>query len=128
MKIGTRVNLEMASLWMRGDGILVVHIYDQRDLELADAIEIVQAEGELTGGKKVPILHIIDKASLPSQEIREYSASEEGTLYGTAEAYITQSLAQRILGNFYVRFNKPRIPARMFTSERDAIDWLGQFK
>lgn len=122
-----RIELEIASLWMRQDGIMVVHISDIRPIELADAMEIVKAEGVLSKGRKVPILHLFDKDTLPGKEVREYSASPESSTYCSAEAFVANTLAQKILGNFYVRINKPSVPSKMFLTEEEAIEWLTFF-
>lgn len=106
---------------------MMCHIYDNRDIDVEDAKRIVEAEGKLTGGKAVPILHILDKESLPTNDVREYSASPEAAAYCLAEAYITKTMAHKILGNFYVRFNKPTIPCKMFVDEDMAINWLSTF-
>jgi hypothetical protein len=33
-------------------------------------------------------------------------------------------MATRIAGNFYIRFNKPPKPTRIFTNPEDAKSWL----
>ena len=44
-----------------------------------------------------------------------------------ADAYVLKSLAQKIIANFYIRLNKPKIPTNFFTDEDSAIEWLTTF-
>ena len=44
-----------------------------------------------------------------------------------AEAFLLTSLAQKILINFYIRFDKPLVPSKVFTNKEKAIEWLRQF-
>jgi hypothetical protein len=39
-------------------------------------------------------------------------------------AILVNSLAYRILANFFIRFDKPPVPTKMFNSRKEAIDWL----
>jgi hypothetical protein len=55
---------------------------------------------------------------------RVFSASEEGSKYSVAEAFVVKSLSQRLIANFYVKVNKPPIPSKVFNSEKEAIKWL----
>ena len=41
-----------------------------------------------------------------------------------AQAVLVNSLATRIAGNFYIRFNKPTKPTKIFTNAEDAKSWL----
>lgn len=41
-----------------------------------------------------------------------------------AEAIVTGSLAQRLLGNFYFRILRPNYNVRMFTDQARALSWL----
>ena len=44
--------------------------------------------------------------------------------YTIADAIIVSNLAQKILINFYLKFNKPPKPSQAFNSEEQAINWL----
>ena len=44
-----------------------------------------------------------------------------------AEAIVARTLAQRLLGNFYYRLQKPNYDIRLFTSEQKALNWLNSF-
>lgn len=60
----------------------------------------------------------------------------EGRVYGAekghvgtkkAWAAVTDNLAQILVVNFFMRFNKPQIPFKLFKTEKEARKWLQGF-
>lgn len=41
-----------------------------------------------------------------------------------AEAFVVDSLSTRLVINFYLKFNKPNCPYKIFNNKPDAIKWL----
>ena len=41
-----------------------------------------------------------------------------------ASAIIINSLSQKLLGNFYLKINKPNEPTKMFSDKKKAIEWI----
>ncbi|MGE0560760.1 MAG: hypothetical protein AB7O47_03005 [Flavobacteriales bacterium] len=62
-----------------------------------------------------------------TKEAREFSASVDGLKYSSAEAYVFNSLPHRIIGNFYLKFNKPSVPTKFFNTKEEAEVWLKTF-
>jgi hypothetical protein len=60
----------------------------------------------------------------PDLEAMNYIASEGSSPYAIAEAYVIASLSQKILAKFYLNFNKPARPTRMFGAIPEAVTWL----
>ena len=59
-----------------------------------------------------------------SSDARKYGSNPEIQQNLIAQAVLVNSLATRIAGNFYIRFNKPPKPTRIFTNPEDAKSWL----
>ena len=97
---------------------------ENHDYTIEDTKENVAAFGTLSGFKKVPVLIIGGSFSSLAPETRKFMASEEPLLYSKAEAFLLKSLAQKILINFYIKFDKPLVPSKVFTKEDEAIKWL----
>lgn len=60
----------------------------------------------------------------PTEEARALLASKEFTSKRIAAAFVTTSLANKLIGNFFINFNRPATPTRMFTDEAAALAWL----
>lgn len=59
-----------------------------------------------------------------SRETREYYSNNKSMQITRAHAVVVNDLHTRLLVNFFIRFDKPVIPVRLFTSFEKAIDWL----
>ncbi len=106
-------------------GILKVVLSDYDEITLEDVMEQRKIVNDLTLGKPHVLLVITGRRTSATREAREYSSSNipEGRI---AEAILIKSLSVRIMGKFFINFNKPSVPTKMFDSESEAILWLNQ--
>lgn len=118
------MDLGHSVLRMRNDGIIQINFGNKTDLDVKEVREILVATGYLTKSEKVLILNIAGSQTSATSAARDFAASDEATIYTLAEAYIVNNLAQKIIGNFYVNFHKPKAPTKIFTNETDAVKWL----
>lgn len=90
----------------------------------ADARHHMEVMRELTQGRRVKVL--VDARNIRSQdrEARAIYASEESRLYTSSCALLVGSPVSRVLGSFFLGFNKPLYPTKMFTSDTEALEWL----
>lgn len=76
--------------------------------------------------KQLKILVLPGKNTSATPEAREFS--QRSNLNCTAEAIVVNSLAQRIISNFYISFkSKADYPIKMFNSKDEALKWLRNF-
>ena len=59
-----------------------------------------------------------------TKEARKLSASAEFAQRTLAKAFLVESLGHRIIGDFYIRMNKPFIKTKLFTDREKALEWL----
>lgn len=57
-------------------------------------------------------------------EARAMLADKEFGSNRLAIAFYITSLADRLIGNFFIKFHKPNTPTRIFTDQSEATDWL----
>jgi hypothetical protein len=126
-KIIEQKTVDLYTILLKDDGILYCTISDRRQETLEGQALLIAALGEMTGYKKKPCFCRLESGSFPSLEIRESWAKEETCQYTSAEAFMTDSLPHKLLGNFYLNINKPKRPTRMFTDKAKAIEWLKTF-
>jgi hypothetical protein len=121
------IELKKSSVSLLDEGILHIHLKGGTEIELEDAVLIVEAMGKLGGEKKLPVL--IDAGEFVSidKEVRIFSASPESNIYTLADAIAYVSLAQKLIADFYIKYNKPVVPTKDFPSKEDAIEWLKTF-
>jgi hypothetical protein len=108
-------------------GIIKIVYQDDHEFNILDAKELLKDIEQITKGNTYPILKIPGKYSSIDNEARKFISSLEGMQYSTAEAFVTTFLPHKIIGNFYMKINKPVKPTAFFETEKQAVEWLKQF-
>lgn len=96
----------------------------KQDFDLEEAKNQVKLADELMQGQSYKVL--IDTRSsftVPTVEAKKYMAEVSQK---KAEAIIVKTLANRILGNLYLKIISQRFPCKIFDTEEKAIEWLQQ--
>lgn len=109
---------------LRADGIVVFEIYDNKDLDLRDAIELNDKLGEFSEGKKVAVLVFFGEFTNYTKEAKAFAAGPEGTKYIKCEAIMVKNAAHQLIASMYITFNKPLVPSKIFTKVEEAVKWL----
>lgn len=127
VRILAEKEFEAFSLAIREDGIAVIHVPGNMEIEVSHVKLIVDNLEELGGRKKYPLLILVGEYTLPTPETRAYIAALESDPYATAEAYVIRSFSQKLIGSIFLSFNKPVRPTRLFNDETKALEWLKTF-
>ncbi len=123
-----QVVLPHSLIELRSDGIVQLTTIENFTFTIKETIEGIDAIGKLSGGQPVCVLKIAGLGSTVDTDSRHYIANERGARYSIAEAIVIQSFAQKIIGNFYLKVEKPQKPTRLFTDTASAVEWLYSFK
>lgn len=108
-------------------GIIKIVYQDDHEFNINDAKEVLKEVEQIAKDKFFPILKIPGKYSSIDNEARKFISSPEGMKYSSAEAFVTTFLPHRIIGNFYMKINKPVKPTAFFETEKQAVEWLKQY-
>jgi len=122
------LQLRIARAWKDDQGIVWFRFRPSDSHSLADAREIVAAHVALAEGTDSPVLADLRGTSTGAdRDARTYYSSSEGAHLKSAMAMVVDSPVQRMLGNIFLRFNKPPYPTRLLAGPDEAIEWLEQF-
>ena len=96
-------------------------------LELAKKVVINRLE--FTNNTDVPLLVTEEGLRGIEREARNYLSSEEGMKGILAGAIVTRSVFSSHLANFFMKiaYFRAKVPAKMFASEKEAVEWLQSF-
>ena len=108
--------------------ILYISISHKDTFELRDALELTAAAKEFAKGGKMYNIIDLESGMLPSNEAREYSTSPEGATCTKAHAFVVKSFAQRIMGNYMIKYQKAAFPMKLFNSVEAALKWIALLK
>lgn len=91
-----------------------------------EAVNDYKVYDEFTQRKRVKKLIISGKFTQITSEAREYIQEENKKRSHViiAEAIVTHSMYQKILGNFYLNIVKRKYPMRIFSDIEEAKVWL----
>lgn len=101
--------------------IIRLNVIENIEMEQQDAKDMIADAVKLADGQTYAILFDANTSGTISFEAREEFAKSAKRI---AAAIVTKSLANKLLGNFFVNFHKPKSPSRMFTDEKEALVWL----
>lgn len=93
-------------------------------ITLAHAREHFAIMRELTGGRRVPVLVDASEVGSQDREARAMYAGPEAFAFTSACAIVVGSPVSRIIGSFFLGFNKPLYPTRLFGQRHEAERWL----
>lgn len=97
-------------------------------IELEDAIQMREANLKLSEGKPFCLLMSgLTSYYTFSPEAKELLAGKEYSALRKAVAFVSNSLATKLIIEAFIRFNKPQSPSKTFACEQEAIAWLKTF-
>jgi hypothetical protein len=117
-------DFEKIRMTLYENGIMSVLFKENFTVGLKDVEEVVAWVSEIANGRKFLNLMEGESNSEVDAEVRSFSASKEQNKFTIADAMVVKSISHRLLSNFYLKFNKPVMPTRLFTDKEKAIQWL----
>ena len=119
------ITTRTSRVWLDREGFIREVDDPGSEHTLADARESISANLRVAGGIRRGLLVDMSQVKSISREARAFYASE-GSRYAIAVALVVGSPLSRMLGNFFLGFNRPTVPTRLFSSTDEAASWLRQ--
>jgi hypothetical protein len=106
------------------DKIIRVRVKKGEEIDLNKQIELFDTYNEMMEGANYAFLfEPMDGLSTMNYEARRFATQNPDYYKKVCVGVVVQSLAQRILGNFYFRTLGPKIPYKMFATAAEAERW-----
>lgn len=109
---------------MREGGIIEVALPANEEIEGPEARVAGATVRAMANGRRLPVLLVITGVVGVSVEARHVYAT---SIAASAFALVGESPVDRVIAHYLLRSKTETIPAQFFTSEAEAIDWLGQY-
>lgn len=121
----TEIKLKKSTHFLLEPGLVRMNGKEGEYIELEDAIEMREANLKLSQGKPFCLL-MSDLSGYYtfSPDARRLLASREYYELRKAVAFVVNSLATKLISQAFIRMNKPKSPTKIFSNERDALEWL----
>ncbi len=121
------VKTSSAEIWIDDQGICHLIYTPGARLTFEDTLNECRIISEMSGPGKVPILVDLNNVKYVSRESRTYYAGKEAEKIFKVAALLVGTQMSRVIGNFFMGLNKPLMPIKLFTSEKQALKWLKDF-
>lgn len=110
------------------EGIMHVQFKAGEDVVMDDMLPMHDWICEQLKGGKHFVLTVPEYGSTVDPEVRSWARSDERVMHIGADALVVKTLAHKLLANFYIKYNKPEHPTRVFSDEETALSWLREMK
>ncbi len=124
-RIMAETKIDLGNCWLEIDewGIVELHINPSEVLEPADIHKIFDTiHTQLPEARKLMVT-AGNKATL-NPEARELASSQDITDQIVADAIVTEHYSHQMSSNFFVRYNQPYRPTKLFKTIEEAKKWL----
>ena len=121
------INTSVSKLQVDENGIVHMEFPEKNQpILLEDSKGIYEGRMQLqsAAGSKQLLLVDLRTSPKPDREARDYARSSEVVESTMAMAILVQGPMSKVLGNFFMGFNRGDFPVRLFTDKSIAIDWL----
>ncbi len=126
MVYSKEIELEKAFLYLVGDNLTILKFKDNVSFKLEDAVEVNEITFNWIKGKSFTTL--VDATNIRSdisEEAKDFFSNDKKiTDLQKAQALVLNSLHNRIIATFYMKFQKPSMPVKIFSDIDKALDWL----
>jgi hypothetical protein len=106
------------------DGFVEFIVKNGVTLDVKDLLQSRKQSLEYLTGKKFFVLVEAEEFFQITIEARNMGASEDYSKDMGAVALYSKDLSLKILGNLYIKINKPQAPTRFFDEREKASAWL----
>lgn len=116
------------NLQRKSNDIVYVTFKDDCTLDIPLQMRLLDYYRDITGGKLMHFLFMAAENVSITKEARDNAVKIEDQSMLGASAVVVDSLPYKLIANFYLKFNKPKRPYKVFSKDEDAIKWLKTIK
>ena len=98
--------------------------YKGIEMGLKEIMELYDEIENFGNGKKIAIMNTFKEFVPSNDDATKYAAGDRPPKLIYASAIVVESLATRLAIMMFMRFNKQRVPRKVFSSKRKALEWL----
>jgi len=124
----TQISTKCATFSLIDDCIVFIKLHEDVEIDLEESKIMLETSKKLIHDNKY--LTLIDARTkvTVTKESREWGATEEAQKNLVAQAFVVNSVANKLVGNFIIQFHKPKARTRLFSDLESALKWLKEQK
>ena len=110
------------------DRIILMEVEERFAFDIESMNAVRKANLELANNLPYCVVMKAELLSTFSGDVMKKSASESGSENRIALAIVDNNLGMKLVANFYLRFNNPVRPTKVFKSVDKAVSWLREMR
>ena len=118
-----QVKTERFDVSLRTDGIMHVHIHDRVEIDLDCQKKMQEVYWEVTAESR-PFIFTAGEFISITREAQKNAKVIEGDTPVVASALIVNNIAQKLMADFYYKFDPPKNPLKVFKKFDRGLEWL----
>lgn len=122
------LDIENITVSVIEERIFHLYIKDFCSATYADAIEATASINEYCIKNNINkiVMNMVQfgHGATVDQAAREYASSKQANIRSNGSAILVKNLAQQLIGDYYLKFNHPRFPTKVFYKKDKALAWL----
>lgn len=123
-RIIKKVETEQYIVGIRDDSIIHVFYKEHTELDVKLQLEMLDVYIQLCGDKHYPFIFEAEEYITITKEARDNALSLEDKSPLALSAILVKNLAHKLIADFYLKFNKPKRPYKVFKDFQEGINWL----
>jgi hypothetical protein len=121
-----KIELPESIIGLRKDGILHIYIKPHAEITIDYQLRQLDVFNQITQGKPHPAIYEAGEYVTVGSEARDHAITIEAKTPTLCKVVYVNSLAHKIIAEFYYKFNKPKQPYKVFSDFKAGIEWLIQ--
>lgn len=120
----TKIDLGHTIFIQKTNGIVEARCSDNFIYELEHIKENLECLKFFSSNGRILMLNCLEPYTQISAEARVFLAKGPHINIIKAEAYVIHSVAQRLIANFFIKVDKPKVSMNFFLKKEEAEKWL----
>lgn len=123
-----QTSTKCATLSLIEKDIILIKLHEGAEIDVEDSKEMLKASWQLTNNNKYYVIIDARVSMTATKEAREWGSTDEPHKLMLAQAFVVNSTANKLVGNFIIQFHKPKAKTKLFSDVENALNWIKELK
>ncbi len=126
MSLSNTASFKNFSLIKHENQFYEIDVFANSEFGFTELRQLIEVQKEM-GGDRLPVLVLCGEYTTSDISFLRHLSKNGNDPYSKADAFVIQSIAQKLVANFYIKMVTPERPTKFFTVKEDALKWLEQY-
>lgn len=123
-----KITTKCATLSLIDKDVILIKINEGAEVDVEESKEMLNASWQLMNNNKYYVIIDARVNITATKEAREWGSTDEPHKLLLAQAFVVNSTANKLVGNFIIQFHKPKVKTKLFSTVESALKWINELK